>query len=455
MKRLCLLAIAGLALNPAAHATGPENWVVLINAESPDSIAVAQAYARLRQIPTRNLIKLPGIPAGTTLRVEDFRNKILLPSLAVIKERGLQQQIDGIAYAPGFPYAVATDADVGNKRLARFQTQPASLTGLTYLYEQVLNRDTRYLDPDANAYARKLREGELPAPFHHAQRWQGRRYLLSALLGYVGEKAETREEILARLRRSVAADGTKPKGTIYYMDSTDEARTGPRRWAFPAAVRALSSLGIKGESPAGVLPPRGASVAGAMVGAATFDWRASGATLLPGAFCDHLTSFGGVMTGAGQTLLTEFLKNGAAGACGTVTEPFNIPAKFPTAFMHVYYASGATLAEAFYQSVTSPYQQLLIGDPLCRPWGSAAKPTVTGIKPNALIKSPCQLTIKAPGASRWELYLDGQRRQSALSGKSLTLDPRGLAPGTHELRVVAVSGAPEITSRTLLSFRTP
>ena len=45
------------------------------------------------------------------------------------------------------------------------------------------------------------------------------------------------------------------------------------------------------------------------------DFKASGSTILPGAICDNFTSFGGQMgSGSGQTLLSEFLRYGAAGA---------------------------------------------------------------------------------------------------------------------------------------------
>lgn len=573
MKHAFLATLAALALlTPLARANGPENWVLVVNGDNPDSVAIADTYAQLRKIPASNRITLTGIPTGNTLGVDDFRAKILQPILAAIRERGLTAQIDGVVYAPGFPYSVDVSADTKGKKLAFFQTNPASLTGLTYLYEQVLRRDTGYLELDANFYARKLQasgtgalpdltavyahaqavppasaggeekkwlaeaaklaqqlqatpakspellynlactlalgklpddamvaltaaaaagwmnaglteadsdltslrarpdfkallermrqtavKSEPPTPFHNVALWSrpgqtGRRYLLSALLGHVGEKTESRDEILARLQRSAGADGSKPAGTIYYMASTDWARTGPRKWIFPSAVAALQPLGVKGENLAGAIPPQGAQVAGAMMGVAGFDWKASGATLLPGAFCDHLTSFGGVLTGAGQTLLTEYLKNGAAGACGTVTEPYNVPGKFPTPFVHVYYASGATLAEAFFQSVTGPYQQLLIADPLCRPWARPTTPLMAGLKPGELVTAPRTLKVTASQATRLELYVDGRRLQTALSGKPLKLDPHGLAPGTHELRIVAVSGPLEATSRAIVPF---
>ena len=38
--------------------------------------------------------------------------------------------------------------------------------------------------------------------------------------------------------------------------------------------------------------------------------------------------------------------------------------------IQVHYARGCSLAEAFYQSVYAPYQLMIVGDPLCRPWAN-------------------------------------------------------------------------------------
>ena len=37
--------------------------------------------------------------------------------------------------------------------------------------------------------------------------------------------------------------------------------------------------------------------------------------------------------------------------------------------LFAYYAAGMSLAESFYLAVESPYQLLIVGDPLCRPYG--------------------------------------------------------------------------------------
>lgn len=198
---------------------------------------------------------------------------------------------------------------------------------------------------------------------------------LAILLAATSGRGLTVEEATANLTRSIAADGTSPRSTVWFMASNDVARTGPRRWAFAAAAQALHALGISAEVLDGVLPPRDAPVIGATIGIADFDWAASGATMLPGAWCDHLTSLGGALQpDGGQTPLTAFLRAGAAGAGGTVAEPLNHPFKFPSAFVHVHRARGLSLVEAVHRSMSGPYQYLVVGDPLSRPW-TANSPT--------------------------------------------------------------------------------
>ena len=153
------------------------------------------------------------------------------------------------------------------------------------------------------------------------------------------------------------------------MQSKDGARTGPRAWAFPAAAQALQKAGVTAKVLDGDLPPKGADVVGATLGVARFDWDASGATMLPGAWCDHLTSFGGYFYQiSDQTPLTAFLKAGASGSGGAVEEPLNLAYKFPSAFVHLHRVRGLSLVEAVYRSLSSPYQYLVVGDPLSRPW---------------------------------------------------------------------------------------
>lgn len=582
---LVLVAAHGAPASP-----GPENVLVVVNADSEASVAVAREYARLRRIPPGNVLYLRDVPTSSVISVAEFRSRILTPILETIRSRGLAKQIDCVAYSTGFPYGVDVRADMEGHTFPRYITSPASLTGLTYLHELVAAADPEYLDMQANRYCRGIRRGrtrkpwseqdrrmagvlaqassrlsetlraasqspetarqlaealalaedlasrhpdnpdllydlaclralkgdadgamralrsavdagwlnvthtetdpdlaslrsradfralvqhmrslpvqaEPPQRFRASTRWDanhqptngaGRKYLLSAMLAYVGGQANTLEEALACLRRAAAADHTHPRGTLYFMVSQDGARTGPRRWAFESAKAALSRLGVRAEVLDGVLPPSRSDVAGAMIGIATFDWKSSRSTILPGAFCDHLTSFAGAMNGAGQTLLSEWIRYGAAGSSGTVAEPYAIQAKFPTAFLHVYYASGCTLAEAFYQSVSGPYQQLLVGDPLCAPWAPRVQVTVRNLREGVVLRKPLSVQVRCNGPKpvrRYELYINGRLITSCGPEGRLLLDPRRFATGTYEARVVAVTGSLETRGRAVLRLR--
>ncbi|MGI9519758.1 MAG: hypothetical protein ACR2NP_22075, partial [Pirellulaceae bacterium] len=176
----------------------------------------------------------------------------------------------------------------------------------------------------------------------------------------------------------------------------------------------------------------------------------SGNEFLPGAFADNLTSYGGIMTdGAPQTPLTDFIAAGAAGASGTVIEPLSIPLKFPDAMLHVHYARGCTLAEAFYQSVAAPFQLLLVGDPLCQPWAVPPVFEVAGVDEGQTVSEGVELTFSAdadgPELSRYELFVDGVLRAATPPDRSLSFDSRQLSDGYHELRLVAVDNTPIAT----------
>ncbi len=195
---------------------------------------------------------------------------------------------------------------------------------------------------------------------------------LAMVLSNLGPRGLTAEEATANLAASAAADGSAPRGTFWFMVSGDAYRTGPRAPLFRMAAKALVDLGFAAEVINGGLPPREAQVAGAVIGLASFNWPGSGAHMLPGAWCDHLTSFGGMMEGnAGQTPCTAFLRAGAAGSGGTVTEPLNPPHKFPSPFIHLHRVRGLTLVESLYLGLPCAYQYLALGDPLSRPWPPA------------------------------------------------------------------------------------
>jgi hypothetical protein len=289
---------------------------------------------------------------------------------------------------------------------------------------------------------------------------QGLRYFLSTVLAVTSGRGNSIQETLGYLRRSVESDGTRPGGTVYLMENGN-VRSTTRQWAFASTVKALQGTPVTGAVVSGITPRNQADVAGAVLGSASVDWQASGSTIRPGAICENLTSAGGMMQeSAGQTPLTEFLRFGAAGSSGTVTEPYAIQAKFPCAFLHVHYARGCSLAEAFYQSVFGPYQLLIVGDALCQPWASPLPMEITGLTSDTPVSGAVAVQVRLPGATRsqaavdhFEVFVDGRRVLADQVEPQFTLDTRELGDGWHELRVVAVAAdSVETQSRALLPF---
>ena len=270
----------------------------------------------------------------------------------------------------------------------------------------------------------------------------GSRYFLSAMLSVTSKEGLSDYDSVGYLTNAVNADFTKPTGTFYFTQTSD-VRTKTRFPNFKKAISVLQGLGHQTRIIKQVLPERRDDVLGLTCGTATFDWKTSGSRFVPGAIADNLTSSAGNFSSAAQTKCTEFLKYGAAGACGTVVEPYAIQAKFPHPMIHAHYARGCSLAEAYYQSVWGPYQLILVADPLCQPFAKPLKVDITAPQPMKVVKESFDLEIDASQSleriAGYEVFLDGVMILRQRDLEKLTLDTVDLADGYHELRVVAIA----------------
>jgi hypothetical protein len=434
---------------------GPENVLLVVNPRSWASLTIANHFIRLRQLPAANVLYLdwPSNPEQTD--VESFRQKLLTPIFAAIDERGLADHIDYIVYSCDFPWSVDARQELGPLKLQPYFDAVCSLTGVTYLWPLVQTRKPEFVAMDSNRYVRPQEPAPGVAATHGFHSWYGwgndgmlleaggQHYMLSVMLGVTSGRGNSVAEVISYLERSAAADGTQPTGTIYYAHNAD-VRSVTRQLYVSDALRDLKALGVKAEVVQGQTPRLKQDVQGLMVGAADFDWQKAFSTILPGAICEHLTSTGGnLVESAGQTPFTEWLRHGAAGSSGAVVEPYAIAAKFPTPQIHVHYARGCSLAEAFYQSVAAPFQLLIVGDPLCRPWAKIPQLELSGIQPDATVHGNLELLPSVSDGSgsvdRFEWYMDARHMATSAPGKKVTLDTQRLVDGYHELRVVAAT----------------
>ena len=265
-----------------------------------------------------------------------------------------------------------------------------------------------------------------------------------------GKNQSTLENSKERLKTCAQVDGVGEAGDVYFADHKDpRART--RHGQFTAAVKELKSLGINAEIGLDIYPINDQRVIGATLGSPVIDWEKSGSRFLPGAICDNMTSAGGIWAQGSQTHLSKFLDAGAAGASGTVYEPFTIQAKFPTARWHAHYARGCTLAESFYQSVAGPFQLLIVGDPLCCPFGNFPDFEITGIEDASTVKGDFSLNIKtqerSPKIGHFDVYYDGQRYGAVTNSGQINVATDDMNDGYHELRIVGVADSPIATKR--------
>jgi uncharacterized protein (TIGR03790 family) len=440
---------------------GPENVFLLVNSSSRDSLTVANHYIDLRKIPPRNVFYLDWRRGKMVTWGGNFREEILKPALEEVNRRQLGGQIDYLVYSCDFPWRIDFQREFPDEQFPPALRPSASTTGATYLWSFVMNKRKEMFGLTTNFYFSPTRGGvTLTRAFrgHHFWNPEGRRttaaegipYLLSTMLGVTDGRGNTVQEIVRYLESASEADGTKPKGTVYYVQN-NTPRSTPRHDLYPQAVAALALAGVRAEIVQGTFIQNKSQVMGVTCGGAQLDIAKSGCRFLPGALCDNLTSAGGNLVirkdkGPQQTPLSEFLRFGAAGACGTVVEPMNFPQKFPAPFLHVHYARGCSLAEAFFQSVAGPYQQLIVGDPLCQPWADRPEVTVKGIDgqprlSGTVMITPSAETSEGQAVAYFDLFIDGQRTERCALGGQFSLDTTKLADGVHELRVVATDSS--------------
>ncbi len=455
---LGMLLVGGAA---ARAGGGPENVFVVVNSASWASLSVANHFIQLRHIPPSNVGYIYWTGGCDGMDGQAFREKILIPTMQKIERRGLMPQIDYIVYSSDFPYNVDLTSDFASLKLPDQMRPGCSLNSATYLWHLVGARSPQCMDLRINHYMR-LSPTRNPAeslPSHGFRSWYGwgvggelmesggQPYMLSTMLAVTSGRGNSVDEAIAYLRASASADGTQPAKTIYYS-KTDDVRSKVRLAGFEAAVEDLKALGVTGQIVAQAVPWARPDVQGAMIGVAEYNWGKSKSIIRPGAIAEDFTSFGGIMSeGSSQTPLSEMLRYGAAGSSGTIVEPFAIAEKFPSPQIHVHYARGCTLAEAYYQSVFSPAQLLIVGDPLCRPWADIPQVRVSGVQAGAKVSGTVVLkaqarTPKGAEIDRFELYVDGRRAAVAAVDEPIAWDSTAEPDGYHELRVVAIAAGP-------------
>ncbi|MCH7872807.1 MAG: TIGR03790 family protein, partial [Planctomycetes bacterium] len=367
---VCMAAAGAMLIATPARAGGTgDNVLIIIDPSRSESLYVGNYYKAARNVPDRNVLYMQ--PAAADFAA--FVGANLDGLLGTLQQRGINQNIDYVIVTPGAPFFLSAPNLVndGCSAVRRFAT------GSVYTMARIADEIAAGGVPVTlrNQY---YSASTLPRSFDSNWKWlnggrrndpDARRYFIGAMLGYSGERGNTVEETIEMIDRSIAADGARPDGTFYFMKTNDQNRSGPRDPLFGATIRVINGRGGRAEQIDAVLPAGRHDVLGIMTGAASPDIDGTDMTILPGAFCDHLTSFAGRFDTSSQTKMSRWIANGASGSLGAVEEPCNYPGKFPVPRMHYHYFLGLSLGEAVFRNLAFvPFQMLIYGDPLTRPF---------------------------------------------------------------------------------------
>ncbi|MFG0331302.1 MAG: TIGR03790 family protein [Phycisphaerales bacterium] len=439
-----IAALVGCGLPLTAFAGGgPENVLLIVDPANQESLYIANYYRSARNIPDSHILYINPDAASYAW----FNNLNRTAVFGELERRDLEDIIDYIVIAANDAFFVPATGYVTDG------CSPVTRFGLSTAYHSLFLADEILGGVNVSIQNRYFSTTDLARGFDSETTWFGgepsddpnaRRYFLGATLGYTGLRGNTVDEIKTMIDRSVAADGARPDGRFYYQETRDEARSGPRDGLYDAAVATIIALGGNAEhNCCNPIPVGRNDVLGLMTGEDTVDILNSTYTLEPGAFCDHLTSWAATFDIASQTKMSEWITKGASGTYGTVEEPCNYSAKFPNPRMHVYYYQGLSLGESVYRSLAwVPFQGLVYGDPITRPWAYIPEVTVvdppTGsvagridLRPQAMTNDP---RARIDG---YDLLIDGVVVSSIDRGQEFRIDTRRLSDGVHDLRVLA------------------
>ncbi|MDA8745910.1 hypothetical protein N9N28_14875, partial [Rubripirellula amarantea] len=281
-----------------------------------------------------------------------------------------------------------------------------------------------------------------PAGWPTADTNSGINYLPSCMLGVVHEHASTVDQVIQVLDRASKVDETFPQGTFVFS-KTGNVRSTTRFPLFGSGVLLLKSLQQDAQIVASQQPKPGMTCVGVMFGSANIPVATRSWKFAEGAIAENLTSYSAAFKTASQTKITEFLHAGAVMSCGPVDEPYTLPTKFPTPMLYGYYAMGATAIESFYLSLQSPYQTLIVGDPLAAPFLVAPSDVVeindSDMSDRFVVSCrPSAIGVAEQRAKALEYYVDGRLMQIAPPKYSVAVDLRGAPAGYIEARVTLV-----------------
>ncbi len=330
-KRLTRILFIGICLihSHGAWSLTARTLGVVINTADPLSIRTGEYYRIARGIPEHNLIRVRFKSTGASMSTGVFS------TLKAVVDANTPAGIQAYALAWTYPYRVGC---------------MSITTAFAFGYDR--------------AFCARGCKTTRVSPYYNSPTqtpWQT--YHLRPAMLLAGKDWK---QIKALIDRGLRADGSRPPGAAYLLDTSDRQRN-VRAAFYPAIQRRFGDRFRIQIAKADSITDR-YDILFYFTGARWVDGL-DRIGFRPGAIADHLTSAGGVLEGRHQMSILRWLEAGATGSYGAVTEPCNFITKFPNpALVMKWYFQGDTLLEAYWKSVAMPGQGVFIGEPLARPF---------------------------------------------------------------------------------------
>ena len=362
----CAAAQTAAKAAPAATRAGTQpvdRVLLLVNDNSLLSRDIAEYYARRRGVPPQNICRIKA-STGEEISGEDYDRQIARPLGAFLRKNGLQESIYYIVTTAGVPLKISGAGEGASSSAAAVDSE------LALLYS-----DLKTGKPHRD-------DGSIPNPFF------GKRdrpfshpeypiYLVTRLAAY------DFDGVKGMIERSLAATN-RGKFVLDLRGPEDESGND---WLRNAAILLPKDRVVLEETTEAVYGQTD------VIGYASWgsndrhhERRFAGFHWLPGGIVTEYVSTDGRtfvkppdgwipsmdwshrsawFAGSPQSMLADYILEGASGASGHVYEPYLGMTPRPDLLLPAYY-SGRNLAESYYLAIPGlSWQNIVVGDPLC------------------------------------------------------------------------------------------
>jgi uncharacterized protein (TIGR03790 family) len=400
-----------LTLCPPAFAGGSGlNVVVVVNQNSTNSVQLGNYYCEKRGVPPQNLLRINWTGNNIDWTRANFDSLLRDPLTAMLASRQLTSQVEYVVLSMDIPYRVNETTGL-----------PASsgYNGTTAVLFYGFKTDgcsnncpanipsCNLPGSSANAYAGS--EGvfrQTPPVSALSNSW------LTIML-----TATNLEQAKLLVDRGVNSDASFPTQTVFLAKSVDLVRS----LRYRAFDNVIFDTRLRGNYTVQATNTSSPFQLGAMLGFQNGmqQFSISDPPSVPGAMADNLTSFSGFLfENAGHTTALDFINNHATASYGTVIEPCAYAEKFASPQNYFYQARGFSIAECYYQSLTNPYQGILVGEPLAAPFALPAAGAWTDLPAVASLAGITNLSAQFTAADephpvqQVDLFIDGLYSQT-------------------------------------------